>query len=62
MPDKASRNSLEYAIRSQISRDLGLAEISVTMVPPRHLPQTSSGKIRRSRVRAGLSAGEYTGL
>ena len=57
------RHSLTRLIRSEVSAGLGLADVAVHLVSPRALPQTSSGKIQRARVRATLYAGrlpQYT--
>jgi fatty-acyl-CoA synthase len=51
------RNSLTRLIKSEVSAGLGLADVAVHLVSPRTLPQTSSGKIQRARVRAALCAG-----
>jgi len=52
------QHSLTDLIKSEVSTGLGLPDVAVHLVPPRTLPQTSSGKIQRARVRASLCAGD----
>ncbi len=56
--DHDARRSLAAVIRSEVSRNLGLLDVAVHLMPPRSLPRTSSGKIQRAKVRALLLAGQ----
>jgi acyl-CoA synthetase (AMP-forming)/AMP-acid ligase II len=52
-----TQRSLVNVIRSEISKNLGLPDIAVHLVPPRTLPRTSSGKVQHANVRALFAAG-----
>ncbi|WP_040857219.1 AMP-binding protein [Nocardia niigatensis] len=43
--------ALTRAIRDRVAADLGLAAVEVYLVPPRTIPRTSSGKLRRLAAR-----------
>lgn len=49
---------LAGALRDDINGQLGLAAVQVRALPPKSLPYTSSGKIRRRQVLADLEPGE----
>jgi fatty-acyl-CoA synthase len=53
-----ARSKLTALIRSEISAQLGLRDVSVHLVPPLSLPRTTSGKVQRSKVRAQLMTSE----
>lgn len=53
-----ARLALTDLIRSEISANLGLRDVSVHLTPPHSLPRTTSGKIQRSKARAQLMSGE----
>ncbi|MEC3918552.1 AMP-binding protein [Nocardia sp. CDC160] len=44
-------DALTRAIKDRIAADLGLAAVEVHLVPPRTIPRTSSGKLRRLAAR-----------
>jgi fatty-acyl-CoA synthase len=50
------RAELISQIKRDIKRDVGV-NCRVILVPPRSLPKTSSGKLRRSKARANLLSG-----
>lgn len=50
------------AIREAITRAFLVEPHAVTLIPPKALPKTSSGKVRRRACRAMLEAGELTVL
>ncbi|KUJ68018.1 hypothetical protein ACZ90_22460 [Streptomyces albus subsp. albus] len=54
------RAALVAACRREIRSRMGLGEITVYLTTPRYLPQTSSGKVQRSKLRSSL--GELTAL
>ncbi|MEC3955961.1 AMP-binding protein [Nocardia sp. CDC153] len=47
----AAADALTRAIKDRIAADLGLAAVDVHLVPPRTIPRTSSGKLRRLAAR-----------
>jgi fatty-acyl-CoA synthase len=51
------RAALVTQIRRDVKRDVGV-NCRVILVPPRSLPKTSSGKLRRSKARSNLLSGE----
>jgi fatty-acyl-CoA synthase len=56
--DEATRAALRTEIANLLRVRHGL-EVQVVLVPPHSLPQTSSGKLSRSRARALYLAGEF---
>jgi fatty-acyl-CoA synthase len=57
----ADRMALINQIRRDVKRDVGV-NCRVILVPPRSLPKTSSGKLRRSKARANLLTGALVPL
>ena len=55
------RQRLAQGIRERITESLGLPPDVVELVPPRAIPKTSSGKLRRSETKALYLAGKLTG-
>jgi fatty-acyl-CoA synthase len=58
MTDSAAREALRASIADALRTEHG-AEADVRLVPPRSLPQTSSGKLSRSRARQLFLAGMF---
>jgi fatty-acyl-CoA synthase len=58
--DEASRSALRTEIANLLRVRHGL-EVKVVLAPAHSLPQTSSGKLSRSKARALYLAGEFTG-
>lgn len=58
----AAAASLAASLRERVAAGLGLAAVTVTLVPPRTIPRTSSGKVRRlaSRDAVAMLAGQQT--
>ena len=56
--DPAARAALKAAVAGALRADHG-AEADVRLVPPHSLPQTSSGKLSRSRARQMFLAGAF---
>ena len=56
--DVAQREKLKREIFALLQRAHGV-EARVMMVPPKALPQTSSGKLSRSKAKANYLSGEY---
>lgn len=54
--DEAARKELTAAIKREVKNDVGI-QCRVILVPPRSLPRTSSGKLRRSKARANFLSG-----
>lgn len=57
--DAEVRAEIEAAIRMACSAAHGCALARLALVPPRTLPKTSSGKLKRALVRERLDAGAY---
>ncbi|MFF4031264.1 AMP-binding protein [Streptomyces sviceus] len=57
LSDDGERADLEHRLTSALTAALGLTEVKVRLVEPYWLPQTSSGKVQRNRVRAVLESG-----
>ncbi len=53
--------SLAAAVRAAVLAQTGLRLGIVALVPPRSVPRTSSGKVRRSACREALTAGAFDG-
>jgi acyl-CoA synthetase (AMP-forming)/AMP-acid ligase II len=49
--DAADRRRLVSDLRSRVSAALDLADLEVHLLPPRSIPRTSSGKLRRQATR-----------
>ncbi|AHJ61995.1 Acyl-CoA synthetase [Granulibacter bethesdensis] len=58
LSDPAAREALQQEAASLFLRQHGV-EVSVILVPPRSLPQTSSGKLSRARARQMLLTGAF---
>ncbi|QDH14523.1 fatty acyl-AMP ligase [Oecophyllibacter saccharovorans] len=58
LSEPENREKLRQEITALFRRLHGV-EVEVILVPPRSLPQTSSGKLTRARARAMLLAGEF---
>lgn len=56
--DRDTLAAAARAIRVAVLRDHGLAVAAVVLLPPRALPKTTSGKVRRRACRELLAAGE----
>lgn len=56
--EEENRNSLRDEVTSLFRRQHGV-EVRVVLVPPRTLPQTSSGKLTRARAKAMLLSGQF---
>ena len=59
--DDAARREFAEAIRKQIYKATGI-RCQVTLVPPRSLPRTSSGKLSRSKARQKFISGDIEAL
>jgi acyl-CoA synthetase (AMP-forming)/AMP-acid ligase II/acyl carrier protein len=57
-PPEAAARAIRAAVLTQTGLRLGI----VALVPPRSVPRTSSGKIRRSTCRDAFVAGEFDGV
>lgn len=53
----AAMNELIAAIRRAVVERVGVAPAAVDLVPPKTLPKTSSGKLRRARIRNAFAEG-----
>jgi acyl-CoA synthetase (AMP-forming)/AMP-acid ligase II/acyl carrier protein len=60
--DPETRRAAVDAIREAITRTFLVEPHTVALIPPKALPKTSSGKVRRRTCRALLEAGELTVL
>ena len=49
-------------VRSRVREALGHDDVSVVPIPARRFPRTTSGKIQRAELRAGVVAGEFDSL
>jgi acyl-CoA synthetase (AMP-forming)/AMP-acid ligase II len=56
--DASARSALEHEITGLLRTKHGV-EVEVVLVPPRSLPQTSSGKLSRSRAKAMYQGGAF---
>ncbi len=56
--DQAARQSIARDIVDQVSQAIGLPPDAVELLPPRSIPKTSSGKLRRDQTRQLYLAGE----
>ncbi|MBS1054084.1 fatty acyl-AMP ligase [Gluconobacter kondonii] len=56
--EDASRNQLRDEVTSLFRRQHGV-DVDVILVPPRTLPQTSSGKLTRARAKTMLLSGQF---
>ncbi|GAN93664.1 acyl-CoA synthetase [Gluconobacter thailandicus F149-1 = NBRC 100600] len=56
--EEENRNSLRDEVTSLFRRQHGV-DVRVVLVPPRTLPQTSSGKLTRARAKAMLLSGQF---
>jgi fatty-acyl-CoA synthase len=56
--DLAARSALQHEITGLLRTKHGV-EVEVVLVPPRSLPQTSSGKLSRSRAKAMYQGGAF---
>jgi acyl-CoA synthetase (AMP-forming)/AMP-acid ligase II len=45
--DAAGAGELAARLRQRVAAELGLTAVTVRLVPPRTIPRTSSGKVRR---------------
>ncbi|WP_411107019.1 AMP-binding protein [Streptomyces sp. cmx-4-9] len=52
--DIAERAALVAACRREIKLQIGIGDVVVYLAPPRFLPQTSSGKVQRNKLRRSL--------
>ena len=53
-------DAVRRAVRSAVLDEVGLAPAEVAVLPPRSLPKTSSGKLRRAETRRRYESGELT--
>lgn len=58
LSEEAPRQELKEALTS-LFRRLHSIEVNVVLVPPRSLPQTSSGKLSRAKAKSMFLAGEF---
>lgn len=56
LASEEERAALIAECRRQLQSRMGLAEVTVYLAPTRFLPQTSSGKVQRSKLRSSLGA------
>jgi 1-acyl-sn-glycerol-3-phosphate acyltransferase len=59
--DPARRSALEQAVRTRATDILGLPPDEIVLAPPRAVPKTSSGKLRRGETRERWQAGRLLG-
>ena len=52
--------AVRRAVRSAVLDEVGLTPAEVAVLPPRRLPKTSSGKLRRAETRRRYESGELT--
>jgi fatty-acyl-CoA synthase len=57
--DLADRTKLKQEVAGLLQRSMGV-EARVELVPPKGLPQTSSGKLSRAKAKANYQQGVYT--
>lgn len=55
--DTGERRRLASDLRGRIGAATGLAEVDVHLLPPRSIPRTSSGKLRRQATRELVATG-----
>ena len=55
--DPADRRRLAAELRSRVGAATGLADLDVHLLPPRSIPRTSSGKLRRQATRELVAPG-----
>ncbi|MFL6129616.1 MAG: AMP-binding protein [Mycobacteriales bacterium] len=55
--DAGTRRRLASDLRGRVGAATGLAELEVHLLPPRSIPRTSSGKLRRQATRELVAAG-----